>query len=248
VSSTDRNSGPGSPADIRLSVQDRNRLLDVVATAASTEPIARRWLRRLDFPPQALRAWTPDMVAVDWWGHVFDEFDLGRGLTPYRDLIILMAEFYPANEVIRDLKDRYVEHRAVPYEAPRDPTVRYVFISYSRADTAYVMQLVDHLGQAGVAAWVDKEIEHGSQWPEAIRERVDHCSAFVPVMSPDAQKSRWVGLEILRAQNQRKPILPLLLAGEPFFHLADVQHEDVSGGRMPGEAFVVQLQRCLAQV
>src|SRR5450432_2712983 len=37
-------------------------------------------------------------------------------------------------------------------------------------------------------------------------------------------------------------ILPMLLAGDPFFRLSDVQFEDVQGGQLPSDAFVTRLR------
>jgi hypothetical protein len=60
-------------------------------------------------------------------------------------------------------------------------------------------------------------------------------------MTPDADASRWVKREITRAEDGGKPILPLLLAGQRFFSLVDIQCEDVTGGRMPTRPFVERL-------
>jgi hypothetical protein len=60
-------------------------------------------------------------------------------------------------------------------------------------------------------------------------------------MSPVADESVWVEREIRRAEILGKPILPILLAGEPFFRLADMQYEDVTGGQSPSSRFVAKL-------
>jgi hypothetical protein len=76
----------------------------------------------------------------------------------------------------------------------------HVFVSYSRQDAAYVTRLVEQLRQAGINVWVDEEIESGDRWEHLIKEQVDACQIFLPVMSPDAENSPWVGREIARAE------------------------------------------------
>jgi hypothetical protein len=120
----------------------------------------------------------------------------------------------------------------------------HVFISYShQSDTGYVQRLATHLTAAGIDVWFDKEIIHGDRWTRVIREKIDTCSAFVVVMTPDAEKSEWVEIEIAQARQMDRPILPLLLKGQRFFTLATVQYADVTGGAMPTAAFVGLLRR-----
>jgi hypothetical protein len=121
----------------------------------------------------------------------------------------------------------------------------HVFISYSHAaaDSAYVHRLAEYLTAARVVVWFDREIVSGSRWHAVIEERINSCDAFIVVMSPGARESQWVNREIDQADRQRKPIFPLLLEGDRFFRLADVQYEDVTGGRMPSPEYITQLPR-----
>jgi hypothetical protein len=119
----------------------------------------------------------------------------------------------------------------------------HVFISYSRSDQDYVDRLFAHLERAGLNPWIDRSgIDYGTRWKQVVRDAVDGCSAFVVVMTPDAEDSEWVDRELQRAQDAGKPILPLLLRGRKFFSLADVHYEDVTGGRMPSDEFVARLR------
>ena len=77
-------------------------------------------------------------------------------------------------------------------------------------------------------------------------EKLDSCAAVIVVMTPESEQSSWVGKEILRALDHAKPILPLLLRGSAHFALQDLQHEDVTHGRMPGDAYVARLRSVLA--
>jgi TIR domain len=117
----------------------------------------------------------------------------------------------------------------------------YVFISYAHADAAYVERLTSHLRSAGVSVWVDDELITGDRWISVVRSHIDGCAALAVVMSPAADDSVWVEREIARAETMQKPIFPILLAGRPFFRLADVQYEDAVGGQMPSHRFVSTL-------
>ncbi|ACZ87903.1 toll/interleukin-1 receptor domain-containing protein [Streptosporangium roseum] len=118
----------------------------------------------------------------------------------------------------------------------------YVFISYSRRDHRYVERLASHLNHAGVRTWFDDEIPIGDRFEKVIRSKIDACAAFVVVMTPDAEESRWVHREITRAEDKGKEILPLLLAGDVFFRINDANCEAVTDARMPTAKFVDQLK------
>jgi TIR domain len=115
---------------------------------------------------------------------------------------------------------------------------RHAFVSYSRTDSAYVEQLIAWFTENGVPIWSDAGIVYGSQWPAVVRDAVDRSAAVVVVMTPAAESSEWVDRELARAELKRRPVLPLLLAGDPFFRLGSTQYEDVRGGHLPRDAFV----------
>ncbi|MBB5874600.1 hypothetical protein F4553_008034 [Allocatelliglobosispora scoriae] len=119
----------------------------------------------------------------------------------------------------------------------------HVFISYSHAsDADYVLRLADHLAKAGVRVWFDNEIIAGDRWQSVIQAQVVDCAAMIVLMSPQAANSVWVQRELLLAEAEGKPILPLLRSGKPLFRLAELHHEDVTTGRMPSEGFLARLR------
>lgn len=129
---------------------------------------------------------------------------------------------------------------------PRLPSVRHVFVSYSRRDVEYVNLLVDYLKKAGIPCWIDSsEIRHGSRWQHEIELNLDACRALVVVMSAASRKSDWVSREINYARSRDKPFFPLLLEGEPFFALNDIHYEDVVTGTMPSQKWLDQLRETL---
>jgi glycine cleavage system H lipoate-binding protein len=111
----------------------------------------------------------------------------------------------------------------------------YVFISYSRQDRAYVEMLATALSKRGLSAWYDVGIEGGDSWWRKIAQKIEGCAAFVVVMTPEAEASSWVERELLLAERDAKPIIPLLLDGREFGMLINVQFYDVRDGGPPDE-------------
>jgi ATP-dependent Clp protease, protease subunit len=121
--------------------------------------------------------------------------------------------------------------------------VRHVFLSYShRNDSSYVEALAAHLADAGVPVWFDREIIVGRRWDHVIKTQLDTCAAVIVVMTPEAEDSTWVSREINYAEARKKPILPLLLRGDPFFRLGNIQYENVTGGSMPSARLIAKLR------
>jgi hypothetical protein len=141
--------------------------------------------------------------------------------------------------------ERVVFQRGLPQAAAPDvaaASVPHIFLSYSHADVGYIGPLRNNLARSGLNVWTDEGIDYGAQWSTVIEKQIEACAAFVPVMTPRARLAPWVNREIDLAQEIGKPILPLLLEGRPFLALRDLQHEDVTGGRMPSDRFVGRLR------
>jgi hypothetical protein len=132
---------------------------------------------------------------------------------------------------------------AIP--TPR-PTTPYVFISYARADVAYAQRLEKHLRGHGVPVWRDSVISTGRRWRDVLERQIDGCAAMIVLVSPHIKKSEWVDEEVQHAKLRKKPILPLLLDGQPMFGLRGLQHHDVTGGGLPDLSFVAQVRRVIA--
>jgi hypothetical protein len=119
----------------------------------------------------------------------------------------------------------------------------HVFVSYSRADSKYVEKLVQSLTSRGLRVWMDTEINLGDRWISEITRQIRECAAFVPVMSPSAEASQWVQREVQYAEGLAKPFVPVLLEGQPFLQLINLQYETIVGGRLPGEKFFATLSQ-----
>lgn len=121
-----------------------------------------------------------------------------------------------------------------------------VFISYSSQNAGYVRELADFLRAAGFDVWFDDHIETGSSWSDTIFSALDSSAAFIVVMTPPALNSTWVERECLYAEKRGKPRFPLLLEGEEFPFLIDVQYTDVRGGQMPPGSYIDLLREAVA--
>ncbi len=122
----------------------------------------------------------------------------------------------------------------------------HIFVSYSRADSDYARRLVDHLTRAGFNVWMDNRIDHGEDWWLTIVKALKHCAAFIVIMTPSSDESRWVQREVTIADNLGKPAFPLLLRGdllesENWAIYVRTQYADVRDGSLPGENFLQQL-------
>jgi serine/threonine protein kinase len=120
---------------------------------------------------------------------------------------------------------------------------QHLFISYSRRDKDYAQQLTDHLGSSGFTVWIDSQIEYGDTWFNEIDDAIKSSSAFLLLMTPESYKSEWVQKEILLAKRYKKPIFPLLLEGEEFGIVIDIQFADVRDATMPDANFHRRLRR-----
>lgn len=107
----------------------------------------------------------------------------------------------------------------------------HIFISYSKQDIDFVRYLRAMLEAENFYVWMDEARLHpGDEWWESIVQNIDAASALIVVMSPNSLDSKWVRREILYAESVNKPIYPVLLAGDNWSRLADIQFEDMRAG------------------
>ena len=85
------------------------------------------------------------------------------------------------------------------------------FVSYSRADTDFVLRLCQDLRAAGASIWLDKlDIHPGEEWDQAIERGLSECGRMLVVLSPKSVTSENVLDEIGYALSKKKPIIPVL--------------------------------------
>jgi len=120
-----------------------------------------------------------------------------------------------------------------------------IFISYSHQDKNYAHKLQEHLLKKGFEAWVDDRLEYGSLWVEEIERRLRSCQAFILLESPASKESKWVKKELLLAIKLNKPILPIVLSGEPRLEIIDLQCFDAANSRLPNKVFFQHLRQLI---
>ncbi|NNE06065.1 MAG: SUMF1/EgtB/PvdO family nonheme iron enzyme [Xanthomonadales bacterium] len=92
-----------------------------------------------------------------------------------------------------------------------DKTPRY-FISYSRADTAFVKRLIADLQDKDIDAWWDQmDIPAGVPWDTRIEYLVENCSAVIVLLSRSSVASKAVADEWSWGLTYHKPVITLRL-------------------------------------
>ena len=105
----------------------------------------------------------------------------------------------------------------------------HLFLSYSHADSAMAERLAQDLQARGHALWYDRQLQPGQRWLQRLTRAARDCAAMLLLMSPAAEASPWVEMELCIALRYRRPVLPLALQGHHFDALAHLQHIDFDG-------------------
>lgn len=86
-----------------------------------------------------------------------------------------------------------------------------IFISYSRVDQAFAVELASELTDAGADVWLDlDDIAAGVNWSQAIQMGLDECDALLILLSPDSMASENVRDEWQYAKDQGTVLIPIL--------------------------------------
>ncbi len=93
---------------------------------------------------------------------------------------------------------------------------QHIFISYSRADKAFIDRLILDLQEAGLVVWLDThDLKPGTHnWEEALRSALAAAYAVLLIASPTSRRSPFVQDEIAIANMMDCPIYPIWAAGE----------------------------------
>lgn len=114
--------------------------------------------------------------------------------------------------------------------------MKHIFLSYSSKDIDFATVLERELEHNDYVVWRDQsELRGGQQWKQMIEAALMDAWAIIVVQSSHSKLSRWVTEEVEYAAQLRRPIIPLLLDGEPWFGFLGSQHIDL---RLHNRAFV----------
>lgn len=79
------------------------------------------------------------------------------------------------------------------------------FISFSREDAEYVLNLATNLRSAGANIWIDQlDIPTGERWDRVVQKAWEDCEYFMVVLSPSAVDSENVMDEVAFALGKKK--------------------------------------------
>jgi len=96
------------------------------------------------------------------------------------------------------------------------PNQPFVFVSYARADSEPVHQIVEELRRLGVHTWIDAEqLVAGDSWVSSIEEALRRASAYLVFISPESMESKLLFAEFLHAAASGIRILQVLLRPTP---------------------------------
>lgn len=124
----------------------------------------------------------------------------------------------------------------------------FAFISYSRLDTDYLEDVIDIMGNGDMRFWYDKGIPASCEFAEIIGEKIQNCSAFVLLISPNSMNSEFVRKELTFALNKKlKPICVFLKETEltPGFEIQISLYEHIHYYEMDKCEFSKKLLDCL---
>ena len=101
-----------------------------------------------------------------------------------------------------------------------------VFVSYSRKDQEFALQLATSLREAGAEVWIDiEDIHAGTKWSTAVQQGLQQCQLMLVVISPDSMASNNVEDEWQYFTDHKKPVIPLMLRDtEIHFQLSRLQY------------------------
>jgi hypothetical protein len=118
-----------------------------------------------------------------------------------------------------------------------------IFLAYARADRARANKLEKALTKQGFRFSSDSQLVPGQNWELTIADNLREAAVILLLVSNAAQASTWVQREVEYASASGKPIVPLLIEGDPLPALAHVQHADLRSTDKIPEALIEELRR-----
>jgi len=96
----------------------------------------------------------------------------------------------------------------LPLKSKEAATKGYVFISYSREDSDFVVSLKEILKKRGYSYWDYSESErdyHGALYKE-LEEKIENAKAFMCIVTDNWRESEWPAAECVYARESKVPI------------------------------------------
>lgn len=104
-----------------------------------------------------------------------------------------------------------------------------IFISYAHSDSNIANAIYNVLGSQGYNLWMDVvSLTGGTEWQSAIESAIQNCRVFVPLISPESAKSRFLRSEWNYAFAMEKPIIPIRITNAELpLIFSDIQYIQV---------------------
>ena len=97
------------------------------------------------------------------------------------------------------------------YDAGQKPEPIKAFLSYSREDSQFALELVNALQACGFEAFIDQEdIAPGEAWEQRLGGLIESADTIVYIMSPDSLTSTSCSWEISETLRLKKRLLPVV--------------------------------------
>ncbi|MEL7032584.1 MAG: toll/interleukin-1 receptor domain-containing protein [Pseudomonadota bacterium] len=97
------------------------------------------------------------------------------------------------------------------YDAGREPEPIKAFLSYSREDTRFALELVNALQACGFEAFIDQEdIAPGEPWEQRLGGLIESADTVVYILSPDSLTSQNCSWEVSETLRLKKRLLPVV--------------------------------------
>lgn len=97
------------------------------------------------------------------------------------------------------------------YDVRPDAEPIKAFLSYSREDSEFALELVNALQACGFEAFIDQEdIAPGEPWEERLGGLIESADTVVYILSPDSLKSQSCSWEVAETQRLKKRLLPVV--------------------------------------
>ncbi len=112
---------------------------------------------------------------------------------------------HPRESLTQSKRLCYTSHRRVkPMQKAK------IFISYSRGDSEFALELAEKLRASGAEIWIDRLISAGQQWDRVIEEALETSDIVLVILSPTSAASDGVRDEWAYALEEKKRVVPVL--------------------------------------
>jgi len=123
-----------------------------------------------------------------------------------------------------------------------------IFVSYSRRDEEAVGRLVEAVEQDGHRVFLDRDISGGQQSRESIVTAIRKADVFMVILSPVSIASHHVRRELDIAEDEKKPIVPVVIEqaaipAKMVYQLAGLQSIDLAPDARAGYRSVKEALR-----